>query len=68
MHWFVFGVSIIAFAGAVVAKTPGLLGLSLLVGLISLFAAFFMMIAARVAERSRPDVTLLTDADVNALR
>jgi hypothetical protein len=25
------------------------------------------MIAARIAERSRPDATLLTDADVNAL-
>jgi hypothetical protein len=68
MHWLVLLISAAAFAAAVFAPTPGMIGLGLLVGFVCLFAGFFMMIGSRIAERSRPDATLLTDADVNALR
>ena len=68
MHWILILIAVIAFAGAVFAPTQGLLVFSLIVGFICLFAGFLTMVSARIAERSRPDTTLLTDADVNALR
>lgn len=68
MHWLLFGIAIIAFAAAFFAPAPGYIGIGMLVGFVCLFVGFFMMIAARVAERSRSDATLLTDADVNELR
>ena len=68
MHWILLLVSLLGFAGAVFAPTKGLIGLGLLVGFITLFAGFFAMISARIAERARPDATLLGDAEINALR
>jgi len=68
MHWILLLISLAAFAGAVFAPTPGVIGVCLLVGFIFLFAGFFAMIAARIAERARPDATLLGDAEINALR
>jgi len=68
MHWILLLIAVIAFAGAVFAPTQGLLVFSLVVGFACLFAGFVAMVSARIAERSRPDTTLLTDADVNALR
>jgi hypothetical protein len=68
MHWILLFVSLLGFSGAVFAPTPGLIGVGLLVGFVALFAGFFAMIAARIAERARPDATLLGDAEINALR
>lgn len=68
MHWIVLLIGAGAFAAAVFAPTQGMITVGLIVGFVCLFVGFFMMIGARVAERSRPDSTLLTDADVNALR
>jgi len=68
MHWIVLLVSVAAFAGAIFAPAQGLIVIGLIVGFITLFAGFFMMISARIAERARPDTTLLGDAELNALR
>ena len=68
MHWILWAISVAAFAGAVFASSQGLLTIALVVGFVTLFAGFFAMVSARIAERSRPDSVLLTDADVNALR
>ena len=68
MHWILLLVSALGFAGAVFASTQGLIAIGLLVGFLTLFAGFFMMISARIAERARPDATLLADAEINALR
>jgi hypothetical protein len=68
MHWILLLVSLLGFAGAVFAPTQGLIGLGLLVGFGALFGGFFAMISARIAERARPDATLLGDAEINALR
>jgi hypothetical protein len=68
MHWLLFGIAAIAFGAAFFAPAPGMIGIGMLVGFVSIFVAFFMMIGARIAERSRPDTTMLTDADVNNLR
>ena len=68
MHWIVLGIAAIAFGAGFFAPTAAMIGAGMAVGFICLFAGFFMMISARVAERARPDAMLLTDADVNALR
>ncbi len=68
MHWILWGIAAAAFAGAVFAPSPALLGVALTVGFVTLFAGFVSMVSARIAERSRPEAMLLTDADVNALR
>ena len=68
MHWLLLGLSAAAFAGAVFAPSQGLLAVALLVGIGALFGGFISMVSSRIAERSRPDSVLLTDADVNALR
>ena len=68
MHWILLLVSLLGFAGAVFAPTQGLIVIGLLVGFVALFAGFFAMISARIAERARPDATLLGDAEINALR
>jgi hypothetical protein len=68
MHWILWGIAVAAFAGAFTASSQGLLALALIVGFLALFGGFIALVSARIAERSRPDSTLLTDADVNALR
>ena len=68
MHWILFAVAVAAFAGAIFAPSQGLLVFALIVGFCALFGGFVGMVASRIADRSRPDTTLLTDADVNALR
>ena len=68
MHWILLLIAAAGFAGGIFAPTPGLTVIGWIVGFIGLFAGFFVMVAERIAERSRPDSTLLSDADVNALR
>ena len=68
MRWILLLVSLAGFSYAYMAKTPELLGLSLLAGFGGLLGAFFGFAAARVAATARPDAALLTDRDINALR
>ncbi len=68
MHWILLLISLLGFAAAIFAPTKGLIGLGLLVGFVGLFAGFFAMISSRIAERARPDATLLGDVEINALR
>jgi len=68
MHWMLILIAAAAFAGGVFAPYQALSVIGFIAGFFLLCAGFLMMISARIAERSRPDTTLLTDADVNALR
>jgi len=68
MRWILLLLAVFGIALAVSAKTPGLLGLGLLLGFGCLFLALFAFAAARIASTARPDATLLTDKDINALR
>jgi len=61
-------VSAAAFASAIFAPAKGLIAVALIVAFVTLFAGFFMLITARIAERARPDTTLLSDVEINALR
>ena len=68
MRWFLLLVSLAGFSYSYMAKTPEMLGLSLLAGFLGLLGAFLGFAAARVAATARPDAALLTDKDINALR
>ena len=68
MHWIYLLISIVGFALAYTSKSTALLALGLIAGFVGLIAAFVAMAAARIADRSRPDAALLTDADIAALR
>ena len=68
MRWILLLVSVVGFAIAFQTKSQDLLGIGLAVGFIGLFGAFVAMASAKVAEATRPDAALLTDADINALR
>ena len=68
MHWILLAISAVAFGAAFFAPSQGVIGVGMLIGFVCLFAGFISMISSRIAERSRPDTTLLSDADVTALR
>jgi len=68
MHWLLLLASALAFAGAVFAPKAGIIVVCMLVGFVLLIVGFVTMISARIAERARPDIALLGDAEINALR
>lgn len=68
MRWILLLLALGAFALAFSTKSPGLMGLCLIVGFVAMFIALFAFAAAKIEATSRPDVTLLTDKDISALR
>ena len=68
MRWVFLLVAMFGFAVVFSAKTPGALGLGLIVGLVGLFGALLGFAAARIASSAQSEVALLTDKDINALR
>jgi hypothetical protein len=60
--------TIAGFAIAFMAKSPGLLGLGLLLGFAGLFGFVLALAAARVSASARPDTAMATAADLAALR
>lgn len=68
MRWVLLALAVLGFALGFAARSPGLMGLGFLFGFVFIIGAFFAFAATRVAESSRPDSTLLTDKDINALR
>ena len=68
MRWVFLLVGMFGFAVVFSAKTPGALGLGLVVGFVGLFGALLGFAAARIASSAQPDAALLTDKDITALR
>lgn len=68
MRWILLLLAVLGFALGFSAKASGLMGVGFVLGFVFLIVAFFAFAAARMAETSRPDSTLLTDKDINALR
>lgn len=68
MRWVLLLLALLGFALGFSSHSPGLMGLGFVIGFVFLVAAFFAFAAARVAESSRPDSTLLTDKDIATLR
>jgi hypothetical protein len=68
MRWIMLLAALFGFALAFASKTPGLLGLGLLIGFVCSFISLFGFAAARIASTSRPEVAMLTDKDITALQ
>lgn len=68
MRWLMLGFTILGFALAFIARSPGLLGLGLVLGFVGLFGMVFSMAADRVASSARPEASMLTGEDLAALR
>jgi hypothetical protein len=68
MRWISLGLALFGFGLGFSAKSAGLMAVGLLLGFGGLFVALFAFAAARISSTARPDSTLLTDKDINALR
>jgi hypothetical protein len=68
MRWILLLIAFVGFSVAFAARTPGLMGVGLLLGFVGLFAALFAFAAARIAATARPDTALLSDKELAALR
>ena len=68
MRWILLLIALFCFALVFATKSPGLLALALLLGFACLFGSLFGFAAARIASTARPDVAMLTDKDITALR
>ncbi len=68
MRWIMLGLTVLGFAMAFIARTPGFLAFGLVLGFVGLFGAVFSIAADRVASSARPDTAMLTTEDLAALR
>lgn len=66
-RWIMFALTLIGFALAFAAKSPGVLALGLLLGGVSLFGFIFALAADRIAAGARPDASMATPEDLAAL-
>jgi hypothetical protein len=60
--------ALIGFALTFIAKSPGLLGIGLLFGIVGLFGFVFALAAARVSASARPEASMASVEDIVALR
>jgi hypothetical protein len=68
MRWMMLGVTILGFAMAFVARSPGMLGIGLVLGFVGLFGMVFCIASDRIASRARPDTAMLSTEDLAVLR
>ena len=68
MRWMMLGLTILGFAMAFVARTPGVLAIGLLLGFVGLFGMVFSIASDRIASRARPDTAMLSIEALAALR
>ena len=68
MRWIMLVAALFGFGLVFAAKSPGLLGLGLVIGFVCLFIALFGFAAARIASTSRPEIAMLTDREISALQ
>jgi len=68
MRWLLLIFAIFGFIMAFSTRSPGLVGIGLLIGFIGLLSSLWAFAAARIASTSRPESTLLADREASALR
>ncbi len=68
MRWIMLGLTILGFALAFIARSPGVLGLGLLLGFVGLFGMVFSIASDRISAGARPDTAMLSAEDLAALR
>ena len=66
-RWITLALTILGFAIAFTTKSPGLLGLGLLLGLVGLFGFVFALAAARISANARSEASMASAEDLRAL-
>lgn len=67
-RWIMLGLTILGFAIVFTTRSPGLLGLGMLLGLVGFVGFVFALAADRVSASARPEVTIASVDDIHAMR
>jgi hypothetical protein len=67
-RWLMLALMIVGFALAIVTKSPAVLGVGLLLGLVGLIGFVFSLAADRVSASARPESAMLDSEDLAAMR
>lgn len=67
-RWIMLGLTILGFAIVFTTRSPGLLGLGLLLGLIGFIGFVFVLAADRVSASARPEATMASVNEIHAMR
>ena len=67
-RWIMLVVTVLGLVLAFTAKTPGLLGIGLLLVLIGIIGFVFALAADRIAANARPEAAMAAIEDIAALR
>jgi Tfp pilus assembly protein PilX len=68
MRWIMLVLAVLGFVLAFMTKSPGLLGIGLLLGLIGVIGFVFALAADRVSANARPEASMAAIEDLAALR
>lgn len=67
-RWIMLGLTILGFALVFIAKSPGLLGLGLLLGIVGMIGFVSAIAAERISASARPDAAMASVEDLVALK
>lgn len=67
-RWIMIALTVLGLCVAYVTPSSGVLGLALLVAFIGAFGTIMSIASARIAERTRPDTTMLQPDVIAAIR
>ena len=67
-RWIMIALGIAGFAIAFVTKSPGMMGLGVVLGFIGMIGAVFAIAADRVSSNTRPESAMLSTDDLAAIK
>ncbi len=67
-RWFMIAITLLGLIMAMLTRSPGLLGIALLMTVIGLVGSVFSLAASRISANSRPDVAMLPPEALRAIR
>lgn len=67
-RWIMIAMTLIGLVGAILTRSPGILGIALLMTVVGLFGTVLSLAADRVSANSRPDVAMLPPEALHAIR
>lgn len=67
-RWMMLGLTILGFAIVFTTRSPGLLGLGMLLGLVGFVGFVFALAADRISASARPEATMASVDDIHAMR